>query len=252
MASTDDRSAAECHDLFGTIHALRSEWDEAEVRFSSALRIRERVGHIAQIVESLVGLGLVFERRGDWSDADATLRRAVTMARSIDPCPQLVAALREHGLLLLRGGDSVEGGRVIAEAFELAEAMPDSLEYPPTLLAVAELRLPNDPTSTVQIAERALALGIHAERRVEGHGLAVRGALALDDQQSARYHVHQACNLARKLGHRARSGWRQSPGATWRRPRSAEQSPIVSAADFRLPGAGTRIADPRSASGGFW
>ena len=109
-------------------------------------------------------------------------------------------ALREHGLLLLRGGDSVEGGRVIAETFELAEAMPDSLEYPPTLLAVAELRLPNDPTSTVQIAERALALGIPAERRVEGHGLAVRGALALDDQQSARYHVRQACNLARKLG----------------------------------------------------
>jgi tetratricopeptide (TPR) repeat protein len=158
-----DRWAAECHDLFGAIQALRAEWDAAEWSYDQALLIRDRVGHAAGLADSLVGLGLVHDRRGNWPRADDLYRRALDVATAMDPGPQAVAAYRQLGRLCLRRGELEAASQHIEQALRRAEAIPHSLEYGPTLLAMSELE-----------SARSGAAVDHAER-TGGRGWPRRG-----------------------------------------------------------------------------
>jgi tetratricopeptide (TPR) repeat protein len=203
-----DRRAAECHDLLGAVYAMRTEWEAAEASFERALEIRERVGHAAGIVESLVGLGLVHQRRGAWPRARELYARAVEIASAIDPSPQAVASRRHLGRLLGLLGEETAAAEQMEQALALAEAMPRSFEYAPTLLAVAERRWrQGDLESATAYAERFLAAGMTAEVTVEArvvlatcHALAGRLDLAAP-------HAAEALALAERLGSPRLLGW---------------------------------------------
>jgi DNA-binding SARP family transcriptional activator/class 3 adenylate cyclase len=195
-----DRWEADCHDLLGMIHGVRAEWGEAERQFNLALKSRERVDHAHSQIETLIGLGLVYERRGDWPLAHDFYERAVTIAGAIDPNPWAVAARRHLGALLTLVGEDAAAAQLLDRALVMAEAMPQSVEYPLMLLALAELDWRGDgPEAALQCAEQALAAGIAAERTAEAC-INLAGLLnGLGRPEEARSRVAEALALAEVL-----------------------------------------------------
>ncbi len=195
-----DRWAADCHDLLGAIFSLRAEWSKAASNFEEALRIRERGPHVVGRIESLLGLGLIRQHAGNWAAARMIFTEALQTAQSIDPSPWLVAARRHLGRLLYLIGEG-EGLDLLAEALELVETMPRSIEYGPTLLRAVEARLwGDDTTSAARALERALRSGLTAELKVEALGVLTLDEYRADRRASAQKTIGAALALAEKLG----------------------------------------------------
>jgi DNA-binding SARP family transcriptional activator/tetratricopeptide (TPR) repeat protein len=195
-----ERWAAECHDVLASVHVLRAEWDKAQDCFEQSLRIRERVGHAAGLVDSLLGLGLVHLRRGEWQRAADYYHQAVRLATEMDPSPQAISARRHLGQLLLRMGDQAAASEQIERAVTLVEEIPESLEYAPALLAMADLQLhTGELTRGLQYAQRALAAGQTMQLTVELHALHVNLYLAANQPGLAGPHVEAAVQAAERL-----------------------------------------------------
>jgi DNA-binding SARP family transcriptional activator/predicted ATPase/class 3 adenylate cyclase len=186
-----DRWVADCQDVLGTAYAVLGEDDRAIPVFEQALAVRERVGHAAGQVESLLGLGMVAERRGENQRARACFQRAIEIAEAMDLCPQVVAARRALGLLLVSASDA-RGDELLIQALETVETMPESIEAAPTYVAVARARLMTAPDDALELALRALAARPTTQVCVEAHAIAARAAHALLRHDVAREH-RDAC-----------------------------------------------------------
>ena len=157
-AGGQDRWIADCLDLTGSIQMARGEWVAATSSYTQALDVRERVGHLAGIAKSLLGLGLAAERSGDLREAVCLYRRALTVAQTMDPGPQRLAASRQLGRLLARQGDR-SGPALLSEALALIDPMPQSIEVAATLVAAGEARLHDEPVEALALLERGSARG---------------------------------------------------------------------------------------------
>jgi tetratricopeptide (TPR) repeat protein len=196
----NDRWAAECHHVLASIHALKAEWELAEARFHQALEIRDRVGHAAGIVETLLALGVLHERRGEPARARDAYVRATEVAARMDPSLPVVAASRHLGRLLVQMGDVTAGGAFIGRAAALAARMERSLEYSPTLLAVAELNSARgDLLAALEYAARAVDIGGPAEFVVEARAALIDLLLALGRVEPCTAHVREALDVAERL-----------------------------------------------------
>jgi tetratricopeptide (TPR) repeat protein len=162
-----DRLTAECNAALGAVHSARADWDEAEACFEQAIAVHRRVGHLVGATDSLSGLGLMHERRGNWQRARELYQEAVEITAGMDPCVRTVLAGRHLGRLLLRLGDREAATDILGRTLDLAEQIPLSIEYAPTLLAVAELRRPHDLADALRLAERALQAPRTAETAIE-------------------------------------------------------------------------------------
>jgi DNA-binding SARP family transcriptional activator len=152
-----ERWAADSHQILADIAMLRAEWPTAREHGEEALNVRQRVGDMAGIVESLVALGQVDELTGQWQRALATYEEAVAAAEQMDPGPPLIDARRHLGRLLLAMGELPRARSEIEAALALGERIPEVLDFAPAVLAAAELELPGDPQRALDLAERALA-----------------------------------------------------------------------------------------------
>jgi DNA-binding SARP family transcriptional activator len=167
-AQAGDRWAAECHYVLASVHALLNEWSEAESHYNEALLIREKVGHAAGMVESLIGLGLTYEHRQQLEPARVAYVRARDIAEGMDRGPQAIAALRHLGSLLLRGFNDPGGATYIRGAAAIASSMPQTLEFAPTLLALAHVASAEGRTGEgLAFARQALERGGTTEQQVE-------------------------------------------------------------------------------------
>lgn len=83
---TSDRWATDCFDLLGPLCTLKAEWSAAFDHFEQALRLREHGTHVVGRVETLLGLGLVYEQTGP-----GLLRNGTTLTRSRLPTPSIRA-----------------------------------------------------------------------------------------------------------------------------------------------------------------
>jgi class 3 adenylate cyclase/tetratricopeptide (TPR) repeat protein len=162
-----DRWATDCHDLLGTISSLQAKWPTATAHFEEAMRLREHGPHVVGRVQTRLGFGTVRQRTGDWPGARALFADALAIANSISPSPWLVAARRHLGLLLCHAGEPA-GLDLVRAALELAETMPRSIQFGPTLLAAVEVGLwRDDRAGAVRALERALASGLTVEVKIE-------------------------------------------------------------------------------------
>jgi class 3 adenylate cyclase/tetratricopeptide (TPR) repeat protein len=191
-----DRWAADCYGLLGGIQTLSGELDQAASAFEQALAMHERIGWAAATVDSLLGLGLIEERRGRPVEAASSYRRAVEVAEAMDPCPEQVAAKRHLGRLLVRQGQADLAAPLLQSALTLVESMRPSVEYGPTLLALAELA---NPGQRLDYVEQSLAAGGTAEHLVEAH-LAAAAALAPNNSAAAAEQRDAARRLAERTG----------------------------------------------------
>ncbi|MFN8634909.1 MAG: tetratricopeptide repeat protein [Chloroflexota bacterium] len=162
-----DRWASDCHDLLGTIASLHADWPTATAHFEAALQLRKHGPHVVGRVQTRLGFGMVRQRTGDWPGARTLYADALAIASSISPSPWLVAARRQLGLLLCQAGER-DGLELVRAALELAETMPLSIQFAPTLLAAVEAGLyGDDRAAAVCAVERALASGLTVEVQVE-------------------------------------------------------------------------------------
>lgn len=195
-----DRWLADCYDLLGTIFSHRAEWATATASFEQALRLREHGPHAAGRVETLLGLGRVHLHTGDWSGAGDVFAEALATARSMDPSPWLVAARRQFGWLLCLTGER-EGPGLVESALELAQTMPRSIEYGPTVFVAVELGLwRGDRAAATAELKQLLTGGVTAGQRIEIHCSLARRHREDGDLHAARAQMVEARTLAHAFG----------------------------------------------------
>ena len=194
-----DRWAADCHDLFGMVHILRAEWEDAEARFEQAMTVRSTVGHAASRVGSLLGLGVTYQRRGDWPRAREQYAAALAVAVKMDRSPFEVIARRYLGHLLYLLGDPA-GIDHLEQALVLIEGMPRSVEYASMVHERAETNWRGEPHPALrQYAEQALALEPAADLETRLHLTLSRRCTDDGDLVEARRHAEAARRLSQRL-----------------------------------------------------
>jgi tetratricopeptide (TPR) repeat protein len=194
-----DRWAAECNTTLAAIHSLRGEWDDSEACYLQALREHERVGHAAGVAETLIGLGELHERRLDWPGAGSYYEQAVEVTNAIDHGPLRVAALRHIGAHMIRHADPAMGAACLRQALGMAESMPESLEYAPVLLAVAEMVGLQDVPAAMAYAQQAIAVGRTAELEAQAHIFMATIHAAAGRPEAASEHAQHALRIAEQL-----------------------------------------------------
>jgi DNA-binding SARP family transcriptional activator/Tfp pilus assembly protein PilF len=198
-----ERWAADAQQILGSIHALVDNWEAARACFEEALEIRARVGVMIDTVDSTVSLGLVRRHQGRWQEASAAFSEAARMADSIDPTPAAILAHRNMGRLHILQRDRDSAAIEIEQAVALAEAMPETLEYAPTLLVAAELRaMDSDFEAALALAKRSLECAKPLEQLIEAHILLAHIAVGLGDPALATAHATEAVGQAQNLGSR--------------------------------------------------
>lgn len=195
-----DRWAADCHDLFGLVHLLRAEWDEAEARFEQAMLVRASVGHAASRVGSLLGLGVAQQRRGAWHRAREQYEAALAVALEMDRSLFEVTARRYLGQLLCLQGEP-SGPAQLDQALELIEQMPHTVEQAPFLGVRAEVNWRDEPAATRRsYLEQALALAPAAELEASLRLALARRHIEDGNIAEARAQAEAADVLAVRLG----------------------------------------------------
>jgi DNA-binding SARP family transcriptional activator len=153
-----ERWAADGYYILGVIQSLASEWDQAIANFGHAIQMRQGAGYRAATAEAKVGLALAYRHTGCWANAFANFEDAVGITSEMDASPPQALAQREKGLMHLIAGDISAASIAIEDGYELARAMPESLEYAPSVLAMAQLRARQNATSdAMDLAKAALA-----------------------------------------------------------------------------------------------
>jgi tetratricopeptide (TPR) repeat protein len=119
-----------------------------------------------------------------------------------------VLALRHRGRLRLLAGDLAGAAADIDEAFVLSQTMPETLEFSPTLLAMAELMFAQGQTNeALTLAEQSLDHARPLDQMVEALIVLARLQLARSDRVRAYAYATEAVAQAvrrespRLLGH---------------------------------------------------
>jgi ATP/maltotriose-dependent transcriptional regulator MalT len=197
-----DRLAAEGYHILGLIDAIRAHWVSAGQRFEQALAVREHVWDGPGMTEGFVELGRVRQYQGDWPGARVLYERAVAVADQMEPCPYQIQAHRAHGRFLLLAGDEEDAATQLQTAMVLAQAMPETFEFAPTLVALAELRfVQGDLQSAADLAQRGLE---HPEnwfvdQFIEGQVVFATIQLARGELSTAASLAAEALNAAGRL-----------------------------------------------------
>ena len=195
----EDRWAADCYDLLGTISTVKADWSAAIDHFEQARRLREHGTHVVGWVETLLGLGTVHEHTGDLFTARVRFSEALDVANSIDPSPWRVAALRHLGRLRCLLNDP-EGPALVRAALALAQTMPRSIEFGPTLLAAVESGCwGDDPAGAAQALEVALSSGLTTVVRVDVLCALARLQIEIGDLTAAWGKIREAQVLVDRL-----------------------------------------------------
>lgn len=195
------RWAADAHHILGTIEVLCAEWEAAAASFEQALEGRERAGHLPGTIEAIIGLGFVDQCVGRWREALDKYSEGVALAKRMDPSPQRVLAMRHRGRLHLLAGDHVPGAAEIGAALALAETMQETLEYAPTLLAMADVRFAaGEFDAALQLAVKALERARPLDQIVQARTVLAQIHLARREYPQAFTQAKEAVATASRLG----------------------------------------------------
>jgi tetratricopeptide (TPR) repeat protein len=195
-----DRWLADCLDLRGLVHLHSGEWDAAEASFDQAIQARAAVDHAEGRIESLLGKALVRERRGRWQDARVSYEQALQVATTIDPSPFEVATRRHLGRLLHLQGDPAATEH-LERALTLAETMPASVEWSPTVITAAEINWRGDDLAhRIAAIEAALAAGPAQAYAVEARCVLADLQIAAGDLVAGQAHAKEALDAAERFG----------------------------------------------------
>jgi DNA-binding SARP family transcriptional activator len=194
----NDRLVGECCEVLGAIQTARAEWEDAAASFEQALSTYQRVENDRAVPDALLGLGLVYERQGDVSRAEELYRKALDRNSRMDHPMQAVAVHRRLGHLLHRRGDP-SGREHVERACALGRTMPQAIECPPALLALAELMADDDPAGAIDLAAQALGPAPTAEHHVEARLLLATQCARLGRREEALAHATAGLEIATRL-----------------------------------------------------
>jgi DNA-binding SARP family transcriptional activator len=192
--------AADAYQILGAIRVLHADWEGAAASFEQALALFGHSEDTPSTVEAMVGIGFVDQCVGRLDDARTRYLDAVKISERMDPSPQRVLALRHLGRLRLLMGQRTAAEAEIREALALAETMPETLEYPPTLLAMAELHACEGRFSkALQLARQSLDQTRPVDQLVEAHVVLAQIHQALGQGADAAEHAAEAVVHAGRL-----------------------------------------------------
>jgi tetratricopeptide (TPR) repeat protein len=101
---------------------------------------------------------------------------------------------------MLRHGDRQMGAAYIRDALAMAESMPESLEYAPALLAMAELVGLEDAPEAMAYARQAIQAGRTAELQAEAYLFMATADAATGRPGLASENAQRALRIAERLG----------------------------------------------------
>jgi DNA-binding SARP family transcriptional activator len=190
----------DAHYLLGLTQSFRGEWEAARESFEHAIRVASGLGDVLTRINATVELGFVDQCVGRLSRAETHYLEAAELTSEMDPCPHRVLALRHLGRvrLMLRG--PVAATADIAEAVREVKGMPESLEFAPTLVALAELRAEEGSLDEARaLAQTALETARPIADRIEAHLILARANLGLGCMPPAVSHAREAVAQAETL-----------------------------------------------------
>jgi class 3 adenylate cyclase/tetratricopeptide (TPR) repeat protein len=199
-AEAGDRWLAECDEALAAVQMLSGEWGAAESSLDSAAAQHEQVGQTVGIIETMIGLGTVYEHQGFAELAAEHYQRALHISTDIEICPTCVSAARHAGLLLLRQGQPSSAADYLERASTLVSRMRDSLEFPPTVLAIAELTAVDEPARAIAYTTEALTTARTVQARVEAYALQATIHRRLGNTEAAAREAASAVRLAAQVG----------------------------------------------------
>jgi tetratricopeptide (TPR) repeat protein len=179
---------------------LSGEWGAAESSLDSAAAQHEQVGQTVGIIETMIGLGTVYEHQGFAELAAEHYQRALHISTDIEICPTCVSAARHAGLILLRQGQRSSAADYLERASTLVSRMRDSLEFPPTVLAIAELTAVDEPARAIAYTTEALTTARTVQARVEAYALQATIHRRLGNTEAAARDAASAVRLAAQVG----------------------------------------------------
>jgi tetratricopeptide (TPR) repeat protein len=197
------RWAAEYHEVLGTIHGVKCDWEDAEDSFVRSLKIYDQIGSAAARVRSLLGIGLTYQRRGQVERAQTSFLHALDICESIDPGLETLATLRHLAAarLLLRDPQAATQYLSRAVALITREGLHDTLEYSPTFAVRSDLEAYlSNRIDALEFAEQALASAKTVECTVEASLRLALLLLASGHVEVAAVQARSALSGAEQLG----------------------------------------------------
>jgi DNA-binding SARP family transcriptional activator/predicted ATPase len=199
-SASDEAFEGDAHYLLGLTQSTRAEWGAARESFDQSIRVAARLGDALTRINATVALGFVEQSVGRLGLAETHYLEAVELTREIDPSPHRALALRHLGRLRLLQHDPTTATADIAEAVRQVKGMPDSLEFAPTLVALADLRCQEGNFDEARTwAQAALETARPLADRVEAHVMAARANLGLGSVPLAVSHAKEAVAQAETL-----------------------------------------------------
>ena len=196
--------AAYAHGLMGICFARLGEPERAMAEHSRALGLREKVGDIEGVANSLVNLGIGAANLGDWPASRTHYTRALEIFRKIADKPSIAMTLNNLGDLLLKQGDAAQAERHFVESLRVARRLGDSVETVTALGNLAEALLVRgaaqealEHVNECLLLTRKTEFSEFADEIAHLRG---RALLATGDLRSARAELDTAHRLAEAAG----------------------------------------------------
>jgi tetratricopeptide (TPR) repeat protein len=182
----------DAHYLLGLTQSICADWGAARESFEQAIHVSTSLGDALTRINATVALGFVEQCVGRLSCAEARYLEGLILTHDMGPCPHRVMTLRHLGRLRLLQGDRA-AAEDIGEAARQVKAMPESLEFAPTLVALAELRSQEGRIEEARALAQAALESAHAVAdRIEAHLTIACANLRLGNVPVAISHAKEA------------------------------------------------------------
>ncbi len=193
-----------CQNKLGRSYGFVSQPEQAERHFRAYLAAARDLGDRRQIANALNNLATVVTTLGRSQEAEGLLRESLALRRTLDDEPGLSSTLINLAVALYNQGRYAEEKPLLAEAIEISRRINQPRNLAGALGNLGTILLREEQ---YEAALKLFQQGLEIHRNT---GYRYGMAIALDNvgtahyhlnnEQEARYHLHQAIAEARAIG----------------------------------------------------
>lgn len=105
----------------GSVYLTKTAWDEAELCYNLALKLRGKIEDESAIILIFTRLGILYMNQGKWEQGEKMLSEAIALGDRLAHYPLLIEALMATGTFYHQRGESQYGLPYFEKAFQLSK-----------------------------------------------------------------------------------------------------------------------------------